>query len=85
MSRTVTLCRALAGAPLCAAFFAAPLGAQSAATDSTATSWTCDSENERFIAEVTVQQGPDGLIYVGVDGGMIVRLRPLSGGMAHPR
>ncbi len=35
-----------------------------------------------------VQQGPDGLLYIGVigpAGGLIVRLRPLEGGDAHPR
>jgi glucose/arabinose dehydrogenase len=35
-----------------------------------------------------VQQGPDGFLYLGVigsDGGMIIRIRPLEGGNAHPR
>ena len=45
---------------------------------------------ERLIADRTwriraVAQGPDGAIYIGVDGGMILRLRPLEGGQSHPR
>ena len=32
----------------------------------------------------SVEQGPDGLIYVGVDGGMIVRLRPVPGPATAP-
>jgi glucose/arabinose dehydrogenase len=35
-----------------------------------------------------VQQGPDGFLYLGVigsEGGMIIRIRPLEGGNAHPR
>jgi glucose/arabinose dehydrogenase len=45
---------------------------------------------ERLIEDRTwriraVAQGPDGAIYIGVDGGMILRLRPLPGGIAHPR
>ncbi|HUK63712.1 MAG TPA: PQQ-dependent sugar dehydrogenase, partial [Dongiaceae bacterium] len=45
---------------------------------------------ERLIDDRTwriraVAQGPDGAIYIGVDGGMIMRLRPVAGGIAHPR
>lgn len=45
---------------------------------------------ERFFADRpwrvrAVQQAPDGTIYIGVDGGMILHLRPLEGGIAHPR
>ena len=73
----IILRRALAGAPLCAAFFAAPLCAQSTATDSTATSWTYDSENERFIAEVvaTGLKRPVSFSFLP-DGRMLVADRP---------
>lgn len=45
--------------------------------------------DERLIADRTwrirgVAQGPDGMIYIGVDGGMILRLRPVEGGQSHP-
>ena len=59
------------------ALVAAPLAGQSKASDSTATSWTYESENARFIAEVVVSglTAPVSFAFLP-DGRMLAADRP---------